>query len=84
MEKNSPITRIPIQDRSDRIETGAIQFNDDWPGLFIRGDDAFALMLELKQILKTLEEQDNRECLTYVTSSIASIIEQDVVIRNDS
>ncbi|MGI0016434.1 MAG: hypothetical protein ACREBU_23685, partial [Nitrososphaera sp.] len=79
MEKNSQITQIPIQDGSDRIETGAIQFNDDWPGLFIRGDDAFALILELKQLLKTLEEQDNQECLTNVVRRIVSIIEQDVI-----
>lgn len=52
MEKNSQITRIPLPDGSDRIETGAIQFNEDWPGLFIRGDEAFALMLELKQLLE--------------------------------
>lgn len=25
----------------ERIETGVIQFGDDWPGVFIRGDDAF-------------------------------------------
>lgn len=23
-----------------RVETGAVQFGDDWPGYFIRGDDA--------------------------------------------
>lgn len=27
-------------DLTDRIETGAVQFGDDWPGVFIRGDDA--------------------------------------------
>ncbi|MDZ7361364.1 MAG: hypothetical protein ONB46_11645 [candidate division KSB1 bacterium] len=54
MEKNPHITRIPIPGRPDRIETGAIQFNDDWPGLFIRGDDAFALMRELKQLSKRI------------------------------
>jgi hypothetical protein len=27
-------------DEDDRVETGAIQFNDDWPGMFIRGDEA--------------------------------------------
>ena len=26
-----------------RIETGALQINDDWTGLFIRGDDALYL-----------------------------------------
>ena len=24
-----------------RVETGGLQINDDWPGLFIRGDDCF-------------------------------------------
>lgn len=24
---------------ASRIETGALQINDDWPGLFIRGDN---------------------------------------------
>lgn len=26
-----------------RVETGAVQFGNDWPGLFIRGDAAFVL-----------------------------------------
>jgi hypothetical protein len=84
MKKNSKITQIGIPGGSNHIPTGALQFKDDWPGLFIRGDEAFAFMLELKQILKVLEKQGNRECFTYVTRGIASIIEQDVIIRNDS
>ena len=27
---------------SNRVETGPVQFNDDWPGVFIRGDNAHA------------------------------------------
>jgi len=27
-----------------RIETGALQIDDDWTGLFIRGDDAMSLL----------------------------------------
>jgi len=32
----------------DRVETGPIQFGNDWPGVFIRGDEAlyFARVLE--------------------------------------
>jgi hypothetical protein len=26
----------------DRVETGVMQFGDDWPGIFIRGDDALS------------------------------------------
>lgn len=28
---------------SARVETGAVQFGEDWPGVFIRGDHAFSL-----------------------------------------
>jgi hypothetical protein len=33
----------------ERIETGPVQFGDDWPGVFIRGDNAlwFAKCLEI-------------------------------------
>ena len=27
----------------ERIETGALQIDDDWTGLFVRGDDTFTL-----------------------------------------
>ncbi len=39
-----------------RIETGAVQFGDDWPGLFIRGDDAFYLRQILESILEYIPE----------------------------
>ncbi len=31
-----------------RVETGAIRFGDDWPGIFIRGDEALALANKLQ------------------------------------
>jgi hypothetical protein len=31
-----------------RVETGPVQFGDDWPGLFVRGDDALALAFYLR------------------------------------
>ena len=34
-----------------RPETGAMSFGDDWPGLFIRGDNAFAFALALRSVL---------------------------------
>jgi hypothetical protein len=32
-----------LRNAEPRIETGPIRFGDDWPGLFIRGDNAYAL-----------------------------------------
>jgi hypothetical protein len=39
------IRELPQQE--PRVETGPVQFGDDWPGTFIRGDDAayFAFIL---------------------------------------
>ena len=31
-----------------RVETGVVQFGDDWPGVFIRGDNAFAMAMHLR------------------------------------
>jgi hypothetical protein len=41
------ITKVPGV--SERVETGPLQFGDDWPGVFIRGDNALsdAQMLEM-------------------------------------
>lgn len=33
-----------------RVETGVVQFGDDWPGIFLRGDHALAFAMELRQL----------------------------------
>lgn len=40
-----------IQGQELRVETGAVQFGDDWPGLFIRGDMCFQLYLSITAVL---------------------------------
>lgn len=42
------IRKLPKQDK--RVETGVIQFGKDWPGVFIRGDNAFMFASALKQL----------------------------------
>lgn len=43
------IRKLPaLPDKNDRIETGAIQFGEDWPGIFIRGDNVFSLLIALE------------------------------------
>jgi hypothetical protein len=43
------MTKIPHT--GPRIETGPIQFGDDWPGVFIRGDNALYFAEQLRVIL---------------------------------
>lgn len=43
-----------------RVETGPIQFGDsDWPGIFIRGDDAMYYSFALREALRELEKSFN-------------------------
>lgn len=39
-----------------RVETGTTQFGDDWPGVFIRGDNAFAYGAALRVVLEGMTE----------------------------
>jgi hypothetical protein len=43
------IRKLPNQ--KTRVETGPTQFGDDWPGLFVRGDDAFNIALQLENYM---------------------------------
>lgn len=43
------IRKLPTVD--DRVETGPVQFGDDWPGVFIRGDNAFGYAMALDAVL---------------------------------
>ena len=36
---------------SERIETGVLQVNDDWPGIFIRGDNALYYGYILQELI---------------------------------
>ena len=42
-----------------RVETGPLQINDDWPGLFIRGDNAFHYAAHLAVVLERINVEDN-------------------------
>ena len=42
------LKKIQVDLEEPRVETGLVQFNDDWPGIFMRGDEAhhYAAALE--------------------------------------
>lgn len=47
-------------DNLGRAETGPIQIGDDWPGVFIRGDNALYTAMMLQQAADLLEKyQEN-------------------------
>lgn len=46
-----------------RVETGIVQFDGDWPGVWIRGDNALAWAGELKAILMVPDHKWGRKSL---------------------
>jgi hypothetical protein len=57
-----------------------MQFQDDWPGLFIRGDVAICLLSEIERVEKLLHEKCKVE-LPSILRGIAEIIDRDVIYR---
>jgi hypothetical protein len=41
-----------------RVETGPTQFGNDWPGVFIRGDNAFNYHIHLRALLASADGND--------------------------
>ena len=48
-------TILPAQ--KTRVETGLMQFGDDWTGVFLRGDSAFHFKMQLEAFI---EDNNNK------------------------
>jgi hypothetical protein len=77
------IKQIPLPGGSGDAPTGALQFQDDWPGLFIRGDDAIGLLWAIKQLSASIGNTPDLNAASALAKlkGIAEIIERDVFIR---
>ncbi len=81
---NTRITEIPVAGGSSRVPTGALAFRDDWPGLFVRGDDAIGVMVSIRYLAKSIVDNPDPGVAGALIrlSHIADIIERDVVVRS--
>jgi hypothetical protein len=79
------ITQIPIPGDSGRTPTGAMQFRDDWPGLFLRGDNAGSLASSIRGLQQRLADYPDPVvgAALIQLGEIADIIERDVIVRED-
>ena len=67
-----PFTGSP----ATRVETGVLEINDDWPGVFIRGDNAMHYAMSIKQVLSKLEAESNTDIHTALAvSALKSLLE---------
>ncbi len=78
------ITQIPFPGNSGDTPTGAMQFQDDWPGLFVRGDDAIKLRSAIQQLADRLAGHHDVVVASSLArlSQYAEIIARDVIVRS--
>ncbi len=50
-ERVERIVKLPMPEGMTRLETGPMQFGDDWPGVFIRGDNAAHYAIAIDTLL---------------------------------
>jgi len=77
--KIQPIIRIDVDEKETitRMETGVVQDLGDWPGIFIRGDDAVRMAHTIETVL---EDSVYKETLfTTMLSSYANLLKSCVV-----
>lgn len=77
------ITKVPLPGNSGDTPTGAMQFQDDWPGLFIRGDAATFLLHHIRLLASRLEQCEDPVVWSAIfhLSKLADVIERDVLVR---
>lgn len=80
IEPHPRARQIPVEGGSGAFPTGAIQFQNDWPGLFVRGDDALALLMELRRTLQELQRGSTKSSLGWRTTRLMQAIENDVLL----
>lgn len=51
MPQTDAVAILPAPSHLQRVETGVVQFGDDWPGVFIRGDNAAYYSMALDSLL---------------------------------
>jgi hypothetical protein len=84
MNRNPAITQIPFPGGSGVVPTGAIQFQDDWPGLFLRGDMAASLLASIRGLQFRLADHPDPviRAVLLQMNDIAEIIDRDVIARD--
>lgn len=55
---------IKLLEYLPRMETGSIQFGNDWPGIFLRGDEALQYAYHLQQFLDQQEQKENIDIIS--------------------
>lgn len=75
------VRQIPVEGGSGRYSSGAVAFKDDWPGLFIRGDECLGLKFTLESHRKKCEQKGVK--FPMELEEIIDCIEESVIAKPD-
>jgi len=65
------------QPDKNRVETGSIQFGEDWPGYFLRGDNAgyIAHCIEnIEKCIKSVKSPEDKAKLDGISFHLAALV----------
>lgn len=70
---------------AQRVETGPLQINSDWPGVFIRGDNALNYARQLSRLLYQLEDSTQAvdKLALYSVKSLVDTLRGCAIIRKN-
>lgn len=63
-----------LANQKTRVETGPTQFGTDWPGYFVRGDDAHHLAMQLENYMSGQRDAFTAATLHEFVRSLRSCI----------
>lgn len=55
------VVMLPMPEGMQRVETGVVQFGDDWPSIHIRGDVAMFMAMLMRTAAQSLRVSINDE-----------------------
>jgi len=73
------IRQIPVEGGSGRYSSGAVEFKNAWPGIFIRGDDCISLLTTLET--HRVQCKDKGIALPYDIDVMIECISDSVVVK---
>ena len=79
MNLRKDIRQIPVEGGSGRYSSGAVEFKNDWPGLFIRGDDCMSLLTTLEKHRDQCK--DKGIALPYDIKDMIECINDSIVVK---
>ena len=85
MKPNPNILQIPLPGGSGEAPTGAVQFQNDWPGLFVRGDHAIRMRTAIRRLRERLADSTDHDVQNalYDLEEFADIIGREVLVPQD-